>query len=64
MTATQRETLADAYLARHGQALDLIDAIRRQVEDMPSPDAPGLNWAHVGDLERLAAKLRELTAAE
>ena len=57
MTTTR--TAEDAYASAHAEALDLLEAIREQIEDMPAP-SDQTNWGHVGDMNRIVTLLRPI----
>ena len=51
-----------AYVQNHSEALSLLAEIEGMIEDLPAPDFEGFapNWAHVGDLELVIKRLREV----
>jgi hypothetical protein len=49
----------DAYAEAHAEALGLLEAIRKQIEDMPAP-SDQTNWGHVGDMNRIVTLLRPI----
>jgi hypothetical protein len=49
----------DAYAEAHADALDLLDAIREQIENMPAP-SERTHWGHVGDMNRIVTLLRPI----
>ena len=52
-----------AYENAHLVARDLVDRIGELLMDMPAPgnDAHPIHWGHVGDLQRYAGLLRQIT---
>ena len=51
----------DAYTAAHVRTLTLLEDLHQTIEDMPAPDADHLiNWEHVGSLQHLCERLKEL----
>jgi len=59
-----QDAFQDRYAGRHAEALALAHALCAQLEDLPAPDSPGLDWGHVGDLERMIAQLKDILGAE
>ena len=55
-------TATSAYVRNHAEALDLLSEIEELIEDLPAPDFDGFtpNWGHVGDLELVIKRLREV----
>ena len=58
---TTKRTAEDAYAEAHAEALDLLEAIRGQIEDMPAPSEQ-TKWGHVGDVRHVADLLRAIRA--
>ena len=58
----KRQQLEDAYTSAHVRALTLLEDIHEIVEDMPAPgnDKHPIDWGHVGSLEYLCERLREM----
>ena len=51
------QTLRHAYLTEHGTARSLLEDIAGILDNMPAPQAPSLNWGHVGDLKDITYRL-------
>ncbi len=58
----KRQQLEDAYTSAHVRALTLLENLHEIVEDMPAPDndEDPIDWGHVGSLEYLCERLREM----
>ena len=54
---------AHAYAEAHAAALQMIEAIRAQIEDMDAP-SDQTNWGHVGDIGLIVSKLEEVLNAQ
>ena len=55
-----RNNIDAAYIDAHAVAIHYLDEIRARIYDMPAPETDGLNWAHVGDMNRIKSDLREI----
>lgn len=51
------QSLRHAYLTEHGTARSLLEQIAGILDNMPAPQASGLNWGHVGDLKDITYRL-------
>ncbi len=51
-----------AYVQNHAEALSLLAEIEEMIEGLPAPDFDGFtpHWGHVGDLELVIKRLREV----
>ena len=58
-TTTEATT---AYVRNHAEALDLLSEIEERIENLPAPDFDGFtpHWGHVGDLDLVIKRLREV----
>ena len=56
-TIAPPRSLHHAYLTEHGTARSLLEQIAGILDNMPAPQAPGLNWGHVGDLKDITYRL-------
>lgn len=54
------QSASDAYAAAHAKTLALLAQLQQQIEDMPEPESPGINWGHAGSMDHINAQLREL----
>lgn len=55
-------SLSNSYVAGHATALDLLARLQEAIQDMPEPEADGVNWGHVGSLSHINGQLRDLLA--
>ncbi len=53
----------DVYASAHAEAMDLIEKIRQQIEDLPAPN-DGTNWGHVGDVAHLVNQLHAIACPD
>jgi len=51
--------LADDYVYQHSLALATVEDIAEALADLPAP-SDQTNWAHVGDIARIARLLAEV----
>ncbi len=59
--AKNRQRVEDAYTATHIRALTLLEDMHQTIEDMPAPDDEhSVNWEHVGSLQYVCERLKEL----
>jgi len=60
-TAEQRRDELDAaYIDAHAFVMHYLDEINARIHDMPAPESDGLNWAHVGSMNKVKDDLREI----
>jgi hypothetical protein len=56
-------TAQDAYASAITEALELMDKIRLQIEDLPAIK-DDINWGHVADVSHLVDMLHEIAQPE
>ncbi len=57
----RNQTLENAYVAAHADALRFVEAVRQMIEDQPAPGGDTrIGWDHVGTLRHYAARLSEM----
>ena len=56
----KRAELDAAYTDAHAFVLHYLDEIAARIHDMPGPESDGLNWTHVGDMNKIKNDLREI----
>ncbi|MGB7323404.1 MAG: hypothetical protein WBD31_00935 [Rubripirellula sp.] len=62
---TKNQSLEDAYVAAHADALRLAEKVQRMIEDQPAPGGKTrIGWDDVGTLRHCAARLEELLESE
>jgi hypothetical protein len=60
-SAEQKQAELDAaYADAHAIVLHYLDEIGGRIHDLPAPESDGLNWAHVGDMNKIKNDLREI----
>jgi hypothetical protein len=59
---TGNDELTTRYVAAHAEALAMLDHIRQTVEDYPAPDTDRVTWGHVGELEWIIGRIKEIAA--
>lgn len=59
---TGKRTAISVFVATMEQCSEMLAEIEQAIEDHlgAPPDEEQLNWAHVGDAQRLAGNLREI----
>jgi hypothetical protein len=55
-----RDELDAAYIDAHAFVMHYLDAINARIHDMPAPESDGLNWAHIGSMNKVKDDLREI----
>lgn len=63
MPAAQELQPASAYENAHLIARDLLDDIRRQLDQAVQPDDPNLRWRHARAMNRINAQLSDVADA-
>ena len=56
--------LEDTYASMHAEAMALLSKVKEKLNDLPAPDADGLNWGHVGDLGNIVHELKGIMGEE
>jgi hypothetical protein len=60
-TAEQnRDEIDAAYVEAHGAVMRYVGEIHNLVHDLPAPESDGLNWAHVGDMNKVKSDLQQI----
>ena len=60
MATPGQKMLEEAYADRKDEVAALLDALACELADVP----PSVNWGHVGDLNHMAAQLKEIANNE
>lgn len=61
MKTKERQIPEVAYLNYYRRAMAAIQAIQNKIHDLPAPDGEiAINWAHVGDIGKIATDLEEV----
>ena len=55
-----RDELDAAYIDAHALVMHYLDEINARIHDMPAPESDGLNWAHLGSMNKVKDDLREI----
>ena len=55
-----QQALDEAYEDAHAFVIHYLDEIRARIHDLPAPESEGLNWAHVGSMNKIKNDLREV----
>jgi hypothetical protein len=55
-----RDDLDAAYVESYAAVMRYLDKIQNLVHDLPAPESDGLNWAHVGDMNKVKTDLQEI----
>jgi hypothetical protein len=60
---TEKPTAQTAYLRAYRDAMAALKAIETAIYDLPAPDGETpINWANVGDMNRIKSALLAVTA--
>ena len=57
---TNRAELDAAYVRSLVSALGHLNEIHNLIHELPAPDSPGLNWEHLGALNKVKTDLRNI----
>lgn len=52
--------LQASYAAKHASVIELLEALKEKINDLPSPETDSLTWADHGDLCRLERDLEAI----
>ena len=55
-----RAELDAAYVRSLVSALGHLNEIHNLIHELPAPDSPGLNWEHLGSLNKVKTDLRNI----
>lgn len=62
-TAEQRRDELDAaYVEAHAFVMHYLDEIHGRIHEMPASESDGLDWGHVGSMNKVKSDLRDIVA--
>jgi hypothetical protein len=60
-TADQnRDEINAAYVEAHAFVIHYLDEIDGRIRDLPAPESDGLDWGHVGTMNKVKRDLRAI----
>jgi len=51
-----------AYVEAHAFVIHYLDEIHARIHDLPAPESDGLDWGHVGTMNKVKRDLRTIFA--
>jgi hypothetical protein len=58
----RRDELDAAYVEAHAFVIHYLNEIHARIHDLPAPASDGLDWGHVGSMNKVKRDLRNVVA--
>jgi hypothetical protein len=55
-----RDDINAAYVEAHAFVIHYLDEIDGRIHDLPAPESDGLDWGHVGTMNKVKRDLRAI----
>ena len=55
-----RDEINAAYVEAHAFVIHYLDEIDGRIHDLPAPESDGLDWGHVGTMNKVKRDLRAI----
>jgi hypothetical protein len=55
-----RDEINAAYVEAHSFVIHYLDEIDGRIHDLPAPESDGLDWGHVGTMNKVKRDLRRI----
>lgn len=55
-----RDEIDAAYVEAHAFVIHYLDEIDGRIHDLPAPESDGLDWGHVGTMNKVKRDLRRI----